>query len=227
MSQKNTPVEAVLFDLDGTLLDTARDLTKALNLLLTREGKAELPYEVIRKVVSNGGNAMVTLGFNTCTGEPEHTRLYLELLDIYSKNVANYTRAFAGIETLLAHIGSLGLPWGVVTNKPRAYSEPLLTIMNLKPSCAVLVCPDDVTNRKPHPEPMYLACKTLNCHPAHTIFVGDHQRDIEAGHNAGMLTVAALYGYINDDDDTDSWQADYSIKQADELIQLLNTLTDS
>ena len=169
---------------------------------------------------------MVSLGFNTHIGEPEHTRLYLDLLDIYGKDVASQTRAFSGIETLLAHIGSLGLPWGVVTNKPRIYSEPLLDIINLKPRCATLVCPDDVINRKPHPEPMYLACKALNCHPARTLYVGDHQRDIEAGRNAGMLTVAALYGYIDDDDNTDSWLADYSIKQADELIQLLNTLTD-
>jgi len=225
MPQTNTPIEAVLFDLDGTLLDTARDLAKALNLLLTREGKAELPYEEIRKVVSNGGNAMVSLGFNTTIGELEHTRLYLELLDIYGKDVASHTRPFPGVETLLAHIGSLGLPWGVVTNKPRTYSEPLLDIINLTPACAALVCPDDVNNRKPHPESMYLACKTLNCHPARTLYVGDHQRDIEAGRNAGMLTVAALYGYIEDDEDTNDWQADYAIQHADDLIQLLNTLT--
>ena len=227
MPMPHSPIEAVLFDLDGTLLDTARDLAMALNLLLKREGKVELAYETIRKVVSNGGNAMVSLGFNSRIGEAEHTRLYHELLDIYGKNVASNTCAFTGIKALLAHIGSLGIPWGVVTNKPRVYSEPLLNIINLAPACAVLVCPDDVNNRKPHPEPMYLACKILNCHPARTVYIGDHQRDIEAGRNAGMLTVAALYGYIDDDDDTDSWQADYSIRRADELIQLLNLLTDS
>jgi len=218
------PIEAVLFDLDGTLLDTARDLAKALNMLLVREDKVELPYEVIRKVVSNGGNAMVSLGFNTTIGEPEHTRLYRELLDIYGKDVASHTRPFPGIEKLLAHIAALGLPWGVVTNKPRTYSEPLLNIINLEPSCSALVCPDDVSNRKPHPEPMYLACKTLNCHPQRTVYVGDHKRDIEAGRNAGMPTVAALYGYIEDDEDTNSWQADYTIQQPEDLITLLNTL---
>jgi len=224
MPHANTPIEAVLFDLDGTLLDTALDLAKALNLLLRREGKAELPIDVIRKVVSNGGNAMVSLGFETTIGEPEHTRLYQELLAIYGNDVASQTRPFPGIESLLNHLGKLGLPWGIVTNKPRTYSEPLLEAMNLSPACAALVCPDDVTHKKPHPEPMYLACNTLNCNPARTIYVGDHQRDIEAGQNAGMLTVAALYGYIDDNEDTSSWQADHNIQQADELIALLNTL---
>jgi len=224
MPHANTPIEAVLFDLDGTLLDTALDLAKALNLLLTREGKAELPVDEIRKVVSNGGNAMVSLGFKTTFGEPEHTRLYQELLSIYGHDVASQTRPFPGIKSLLSHLGKLDLPWGIVTNKPRTYSEPLLKAMNLSPACATLVCPDDVTHKKPHPEPMYLACNTLNCNPAHTIYVGDHQRDIEAGQNAGMLTVAALYGYIDDNEDTSSWQADHNIQQADELIALLNAL---
>lgn len=224
MSSINTPIEAVLFDLDGTLLDTARDLATALNRLLLREGQAELSYETIRKVVSNGGNAMVSLAFNTSVGNPEHTRLYHELLTLYGEDVSSQTRPFPGIESLLNHIGTLGLPWGVVTNKPRSYSEPLLDAMQLNPACATLVCPDDVSNRKPHPEPMYLACKALNCHPARTVYVGDHQRDIEAGKNAGMLTVAALYGYIDDNEDTVSWQADHNIQQADELIALLNTL---
>jgi len=219
-----TPIEAVLFDLDGTLLDTARDLAKALNVLLAREGKAELLEETIRKVVSNGGNAMVSLGFGTTAADPEHKRLYLELLDIYGNDLASHTKPFAGINELLTHIGSLGLSWGVVTNKPRAYSAPLLKAINLSPACAALVCPDDVKHKKPHPEPMYLACNTLNCNPAHTVYVGDHQRDIEAGKNAGMLTVAALYGYIDDNEDTVSWQADYNIQQADELIAIINTL---
>lgn len=220
-----TPIEAVLFDLDGTLLDTARDLAKALNLLLLREGKTELPEDTIRKVVSNGGNAMVSLGFGTTATDPEHQRLYFELLDIYGNDLASYTEPFAGIDKLLAHIGSLGLPWGVVTNKPRAYSAPLLNAINLSPSCTALVCPDDVEHKKPNPEPMFLACNILNCDPAHTVYVGDHQRDIEAGRNAGMLTVAALYGYIDDSEDTASWQADYTIQQADELIAIINTLT--
>lgn len=225
MPQPTKPIEAVLFDLDGTLLDTARDLAKALNVLLHREGKTQLPEETIRKVVSNGGNAMVSLGFGTSTGDPEHKRLYTELLDIYGQDLASHTQPFAGIEELLKHIGSLDLPWGVVTNKPRAYSEPLINIINLSPTCAALVCPDDVEQRKPHPEPMFLACNTLDCDPSRTVYVGDHKRDIEAGQNAGMFTVAALYGYIDDGEDTSSWQADFNIDNPSQLIPLLDKLT--
>lgn len=217
-------IEAVLFDLDGTLLDTAQDLARALNRLLVREGKDELPVDDIRKVVSNGGNAMITLGFGTRMGEPKHKALYFDLLDIYGQDIASYTGPFAGMEAVLQHLGSLNLPWGVVTNKPRTYSDPLLTAINLQPGCAALVCPDDVSNKKPHPEPMYLACKILNCNPVRTIYVGDHRRDIEAGRNAGMTTVAALYGYIDDGEDTKSWQADYNIEQPEQLIPLLNQL---
>ena len=223
-ADQHNPIEAVLFDLDGTLLDTARDLANALNLLLVREGKTKRSFNDIRKVVSNGGNAMISLGFNTRIGEPEHTRLYHELLHNYGNDVAHHTCPFAGIEALLTHIDSMGLPWGVVTNKPRPFSEPLLNTINLQPAYAALVCPDDVSHRKPHPEPMYLACKILNCHPENTLYVGDHRRDIEAGRNAGMITVAALYGYVDDNEDTNSWQADYTIQQPDELIALLSTL---
>lgn len=224
MPQKNTPIEAVLFDLDGTLLDTAQDLARALNRLLLRKGKAEMPIAEIRKVVSNGGNAMISLGFDTQIGDANHQALYLDLLDIYGQDIASYTRPFAGIETVLTHLSSLNLPWGVVTNKPRTYSEPLLKALNLIPACAVLVCPDDVEYKKPHPEAMYLACKILNCDPSRTLYVGDHRRDIEAGRNAGMATVAALYGYIADHENTASWQADYNIDQPDQLIPLINQL---
>ncbi|MEZ5524742.1 MAG: HAD-IA family hydrolase [Pseudomonadales bacterium] len=225
MPSPNHPIEAVLFDLDGTLLDTACDLAQALNLLLVREGKNALPVETTRKVVSNGGNAMVSLGFGTKMGEPEHKRLYLELLDIYGRDLASHTRPFVGIESLLAHLDAKGLPWGVVTNKPRAYSVPLLEAMNLAPPLSVLVCPDDVAQKKPHPEPMFLACSILDCDPARTLYVGDHRRDIEAGRNAGMLTAAALYGYIDDNEDPANWQADYNIRHANELIPVINTLT--
>ena len=225
MPQPSTPIQAVLFDLDGTLLDTAPDLAKALNVLLVSKGKPALPETTIRKVVSNGGNAMVSLGFGTTMTDPEHKPLYLELLDIYGQDLATHTQPFEGIEELLTHIDSLNLPWGVVTNKPRAYSEPLLETIGLSPACATLVCPDDVAQRKPHPEPMFLACDSIACNPANTIYVGDHKRDIEAGQNAGMHTVAALYGYIDDNEDTNSWQADFNIGHPKELIPLLSKLS--
>lgn len=218
------PVKAVLFDLDGTLLDTARDLAHALNTLLQQEGKAALPYDNIRRVVSNGGNAMVALGFGTLTGTPEHEALYHRLLNIYGEQLANYTRPFPGIEVLLSTLDQFQLPWGVVTNKPSAYALPLMEQISLTPPCSAIVCSDQVQQRKPHPEAMFLACEQIGCQPEQTLYVGDHLRDIEAGRNAGMQTIAALYGYIEEDDNPDDWHADHYIQHPEELTQLIHSL---
>lgn len=219
------PIEAVLFDLDGTLLDTARDLAHALNTLLQQEDKPALPYDNIRRVVSNGGNAMVTLGFGTHSGTPEHETLYQRLLNIYGGQLADHTCPFPGIEALLRTLGQLQLPWGVVTNKPSAYTLPLMEQIALSPPCSAIVCSDQVEQRKPHPEAMFLACELIGCNPEQTLYVGDHLRDIEAGRNAGMRTIAALYGYIEEGDDPLDWHADHYIQHPDELTQLIhNTL---
>ena len=216
--------KAILFDLDGTLLDTARDLGNALNHLLRAEGRRPLPYEKFRNVVSNGGNALVSLGFGTTAGNPQHDQLYHRLLDFYGENLATHTQPFSGIREVISNIHESGMQWGVVTNKPRHYSAPLMDLMNFDPPCAVLVCPDDVTHRKPHPEPMILATSQLGCSPENAIYVGDHQRDIEAGQAAGMRTVAVSYGYIEEDDDARSWNADYHIDQPLELLDLIKEL---
>ena len=215
-------LKAVLFDLDGTLLDTAQDLAQALNKLLQQEGRPTLAYEQIRQVVSNGGNAMVSLGFSTSPGTAEHQALYQRLLDIYEQQLTAQTAPFPGITALLATLGQFGLPWGVVTNKPSLYSVPIMAQMNLEPPCSALVCADQVAERKPHPESMLLACQQLGCAPKQALYVGDHRRDIEAGRNAGMITVAALYGYIEANDDPQSWDADYYINHPDELTELLH-----
>ncbi|MCF7981103.1 MAG: HAD-IA family hydrolase [Pseudomonadales bacterium] len=214
---------AVLFDLDGTLLDTAQDLAQALNHLLTEEGKTPLPFEQIRQVVSNGGNAMVSLGFGTKPDTEEHQSLYQRLLDIYGQQLTNHTAPFPGIVPLLSTLDQFDLPWGVVTNKPSIYSLPIMAQMKFDPPCSALVCADQVSERKPHPESMLRACQLIGCDPKRTLYVGDHQRDIEAGRNAGMITIAALYGYIDTDEDPQSWGADYYIDHPDELTQLLHT----
>ena len=217
-----TPIKAILFDLDGTLLDTAPDLSFALNQLLLEEGKSELPIEKIRTVVSDGANAMVSMAFGTSREDPEHHPLFLRLLDLYSQNIARYTQPFPGIEALLATIDQLGMKWGIVTNKPKAYTLPLLEQMSFDPHFESVVCPDDVSKGKPDPEPMFLACQQIGCFPEEAIYVGDHVRDIEAGRNAGMQTVAALYGYIEKADKPESWNADFYIEHPDELTQLLH-----
>ncbi len=185
------PLKAVLFDLDGTLLDTAPDLGFALNQLLIEQGKPELPLDTIRSVVSNGANAMVSLAFNTTRDDPEHNPLFLRLLDLYRLNIARHTRTFPGIDALLSSIKQHGLKWGIVTNKPRSYTHQLLEHIRFDPHFDTVVCPDDVSRGKPDPEPMYLACTQMGCLPIETIYVGDHKRDIDAGRNAGMKTVAA------------------------------------
>ncbi len=220
-------VKAILFDLDGTLLDTAEDLGGALNLLLIDEGKAPLPFDSFRNVVSNGGNALVSLGFGTDVGSSEHAALYNRLLDFYAENLAEHTRPFNGMRNVIARINEVGMHWGVVTNKPRRFSAPLMELMEFEPPCAVLVCPDDVTHRKPHPEPMLLATTLLDCSPAQAVYVGDHLRDIEAGQAAGMHTVAASYGYIEAEDSAAAWNADYQIDQPTDLLDLITRFTEA
>ncbi len=219
----NNSITTILFDLDGTLLDTAQDLAQALNRLLLEEGTAPLPYPSIREVVSNGGNAMISLGFNTRINTKRHQQLYRRLLDLYSENLTQHTMPFPGIEALLATLDQFELSWGVVTNKPSQYTLPIMQHMALSPRCSAIVCADQVKNSKPHAEPMLKACEIIGCNPQQAIYVGDHRRDIEAGHNAGMRTVAALYGYIEANDNPKEWDADYYIDHPDELTQLLHS----
>jgi len=215
------PLKAILFDLDGTLLDTAPDLGSALNQLLVEEGKPQIPFEQIRPAVSNGGNAMISLAFKTTRDDPTHNPLYLRLLDLYRLNIARHTQPFPGIAALLESIKQQNLKWGIVTNKPRIYAHQLLEQIRFDPHFDTLVCPDDVSKGKPSPEPMYLACNQIGCLPEEVIYVGDHKRDIESGKNAGMKTVAALYGYIEADDKPEHWFADYYIDHPDQLTKLV------
>jgi len=216
-----TPPSAILFDLDGTLLDTAPDMALALNTLRQRHGLGELEYDPIRMTVSHGARALVSLAFNITEGEPGFEDLKQEFLAIYKENPAQHTIPFTGIEGLLDQLEHHLIPWGIVTNKPRTYAEPILDALDLANRCRSLICPDDVTKTKPDPEPLFLACQQLQCKPEHAIYVGDHIRDIEAGRNAGMITIAAAYGYIQSDDNIHNWQADFNVSHADEILALL------
>ena len=220
-------LKAVLFDLDGTLLDTAVDFTAVLNAMLSERELAPQSYDEVRKRVSDGARAVVSLGFQQQEGEAGFQALLDEFLDRYLVQLAVSTTLFPGMSEVLTHIESLGMKWGIVTNKPARFTEPLLAAMDLDQRCATAICPDHVTNRKPHPEPIYLACKEINCLPAHTIYVGDHRRDIDAGRNASMRTVACAYGYVSTGDSAESWAADYLVTQALDLIPLINQLHTS
>ena len=219
----DTRIRTVLFDLDGTLLDTAPDLAYALNETLKLAGRAPLPFETIRPVVSHGGLALIKLGFGLEPDDPGFQTHRQHLLNIYRNNLARETRPFPGMHELLDALEQRGLNWGVVTNKPAWLTDPLLRALDLFERAACVISGDTLIERKPHPAPMLLACKHAGSHPGECLYVGDAKRDIEAGHAAGMATLIALFGYIGEDDDPHSWEADALVESPEEILTWLHT----
>lgn len=217
----STPARAVLFDLDGTLIDTAPDFHALISRMLHTHGRAPIAYDDFRRCVSDGARGMIKTAFNCTETDPEFEPLRRELLALYTDHVADFSRPFAGIDDVLRYIDDADLRWGVVTNKPVAFAQPLLEALNLAERCAVLVCPDHVRERKPHPEGLYLACDRIGCSTGAAIYLGDHRRDIESARNARMPSVACGYGYIHADDHCESWHADYIVQQPPQIIPIL------
>ena len=200
-------LQAVLFDLDGTLVDTAPDIAAALNRLLQLKSRQVLEFDQIRPVVSQGGAALITLGFpdadpDTAAGLRE------EFLDIYHRCLQEDSQLFPDMEMLLSYIEYRGWSWGIVTNKPAWLTRPLLEAMALDDRIDCLICGDMVARPKPDPEPLLAACRQLGCKPSQAVYIGDARRDIEAARAAGMPALVASYGYIAGDEDPVSWQAD-------------------
>lgn len=223
MSQASLP-QAVLFDLDGTLIDTAPDFVRVVNGMRQRRELPDIAYERIHATVSEGARALVELAFGLSEGEAGFESLRQELLDDYREQLSVESRLYPGMAEVLDWLDSHNIAWGIVTNKPSLYAEPLLRDLNLSERCRSLVCPDHVKQRKPHAEPILLACSQLGASADASVYVGDHRRDIEAGRNAGTRTVACAYGYIRDDDPAASWGADYAIDHPQALIDILETL---
>lgn len=216
-------IKTILFDLDGTLADTAPDLANALNYVLEKHHYDPLPYEKIRPVVSHGGMALVTLGFGE--DHPEFEIFYKELLAHYLKNIANETTLFPGMDELLVDLEKENINWGVVTNKPAWLTEPLLNALNLTSRAITVVSGDTLDERKPHPAPLLHACQQAGSKAEECIYVGDAERDIEAGNRAGMLSLVALFGYIADSDTPENWGAHSSIENPQEIIPLIQSLS--
>lgn len=214
-------ISTVLFDLDGTLIDTAPDMALALDLLCDEEQQTRLPFAEVRPVVSNGSVALVKLAFGEDLDSQTLARLKQRYLQIYQANLAVHSQLFDEMNSLLQQLEQNNIKWGVVTNKPGWLTEPLLESLNLHKRAACIVSSDSTKNRKPHPEPMFYACKLTHAQPEQCVYVGDARRDIEAGQNAGMKTIIAEYGYIGDWENTDDWQADHSIKSPSQLLALL------
>lgn len=212
-------IDAVLFDLDGTLADTAPDLAHALNTLLAEEGRQPIGLQSIRPHVSHGGAAMVGCGFGLAADHPDTEVLRQRLLRIYRERLCHDTTLFTGMNTVLSRLEQANIKWGVVTNKPAFLTEPLMVELGLDQRAACVVSGDTTTHRKPHPEPLLHACSLAGAAPENCIAVGDAQRDIEAGRRAGMTTLVALFGYIGDADDPQDWGADGLISTAAELLE--------
>jgi phosphoglycolate phosphatase len=215
-------LRAVLFDMDGTLLDTAPDFIAIAQAMLADRGFPAIDDKLIRDEISGGAKAMVAATFAMSPNAPEFEALRLEFLDRYQRGCAVHSRLFDGMETLLADIEKAGLIWGVVTNKPVRFAEPVMQQLGLAERSAVLICPDHVTRSKPDPEPLILACNTLGLEPASVLFVGDDLRDIESGRDAGTRTAAVRYGYIHPNDNPDHWGADVVVNHPLELRKVLD-----
>ena len=215
-------IDTVLFDLDGTLLDTAPDLANALNAVLLSNDRDPLPFERIRPVVSHGGAALIRLGFDLEPEHPEFEPLRRQLLDYYLAHIADQTCLFPGMEEVLDSIETRGLRWGVVTNKPGWLTVPLLNALNLSKRAAGIVSGDTLNERKPHPAPLLHACDLIGSQARHCLYVGDARRDIEAGHQAGMRTLVALFGYLLDTDQPESWGASAMIEHPSQILDWLD-----
>ncbi len=215
------PFSAILFDLDGTLVDTAPDLAFALNTLLKQEGLDTLAYEVIRPVASNGSPGLLFLGFGISPDHEDYPSLQQRFIKLYQDNITRETTLFDGMEDVLFALEKAKMSWGIVTNKPAFLTEPLLDQLNLTHRAACIVSADTTPFSKPHPAPMFHACEIIKHQPEQCLYIGDAARDIEAGKNANMQTIAALYGYIANDDNPNNWQADSSINHPRDILQWL------
>ncbi|WP_298188070.1 N-acetylmuramic acid 6-phosphate phosphatase MupP [uncultured Pseudomonas sp.] len=215
-------LRAVLFDMDGTLLDSAPDFIAICQAMRAERGLPPIADKLIRDQVSGGARAMVEATFALTADAEGFEALRLEFLERYQAHCAVLTKPFDGMAELLNEIEQAKLIWGVATNKPVRYAEPIMQQLGLATRSAVLICPDHVSRSKPDPEMIVLACAKMGIEPAATLFVGDDERDIEAGRAAGCKTAAVTYGYIHPQDNPRNWGADVVVDHPLELRAVLD-----
>ncbi|MGI9251998.1 MAG: HAD family hydrolase [Pseudohongiellaceae bacterium] len=224
-SELRTGVDCVLFDLDGTLVDTAPDFLIAVNQLMTEKKRAAVAETAIRQTVSDGARALIRLAFAMDEQHPEFPTLLQRLLDLYLVQLEQTrARLYDGLDYLLQQLERKAIPWGIVTNKPEPYAQLLLSKLELLSACGSLVCPEHVSERKPDPEPILLACKQLGCKTERTVYFGDHERDMIAAKNADVIAIAATYGYLGETARPELWPADFFLHHPTEAVALLNLL---
>lgn len=214
----------ILFDFDGTLADTAPDLAAAANQQRTRRGLEPLPYETLRPVASQGARGLLRVALGLKPGDDEYEPTRLQFLEDYAASSTVHSKLFPGIEALLADIRQRGLSWGIVTNKVTYLTLPIVEHLNLTRDSAVLVCGDTTAHAKPHPLPLQHAAREAGFATDRCVYVGDDLRDIQAAHAAGMPAVAAAYGYVGEDDDIISWEAETCANTPAELWSAIEPL---
>jgi len=211
----------VLFDLDGTLIDSAPDLAGAANDLRRSHGLPELPYERLRPMVGSGARGMVGAAFGVVPGDARFETLRDQFLARYEQRFLQETAVFPLIEPLLRALEAHGLPWGIVTNKAARFAQPVVAGLQLHERAAVLICGDTTPHAKPHPAPLLEAARRVGVAPARCVYVGDDLRDVQAGRAAGMPTVAAAWGYLGAGEAIEAWGADAILSEPDALLNWL------
>jgi N-acetyl-D-muramate 6-phosphate phosphatase len=214
-------MQAVLFDLDGTLVDTAPDLGYALNLQRARHGLPFLADDIIRPHASHGSRGLLAIGFGLKPTDSDFDAMRHEYLSLYTEVMTRQPVLFDGMAETLADIEQRGLRWGIVTNKPRRFTLPMIEHMGLSSRASAVVSGDDASLPKPSPQTLLLACEHMQVDPASILYVGDAERDVQAGKAAGMTTLVALFGYLSDTDKPQEWCADGYILQPQELLAYL------
>ena len=213
-------IRAVLFDLDGTFADTAPDLGYAVNQMRIARGLPPVADEKTRPVTSSGARGLLGAGFGITPDHPDYPAMRDEFLNIYEANLCRETRLFDGMAQLIDTLESRGLIWGIVTNKAERFALPLIKLLGYNTRAACVIGGDTTGKLKPHPDPLYAAARTIQIAPEQCIYVGDDERDVQAGRAAGMKTVAVRYGYLNGSDPA-SWGADAVIDAAIDMLQFL------
>ncbi len=215
-------LSCVLFDLDGTLVDTAPDLIACLNRAISKHGFPAASIEKTRPFISYGAAAMISRATGT-DDQNLQNKILKDLLDDYQNNIAQHSTFFNGITEVLSDIEKSGLKWGVVTNKRERFTLPLMAALNLTGRASCIISGDSTANCKPHPEPMLTACRQAQVKPEHCVYIGDAEHDICAGKNAHMKTLAALYGYLKPDDQPENWGADALINTPAQLTTWIHS----
>jgi 2-phosphoglycolate phosphatase len=212
---------AVLFDLDGTLIDSAPDLAGAANELRAAHGLPPLPYEALRPLVGAGARGMLGAAFDIGPQHERFAELRDDFLRRYELRMTRQTRIFDGVLPVLDALDEAGRRWGIVTNKATRFTEPLVQFLGLSARAATVIAGDTTPHSKPHPEPLLEAARRVGLAPSQCVYIGDDLRDVQAGHAAGMATAVAGWGYLGAGDPAEAWGAEFIVRRPAELLNLL------